>query len=78
MKNSVKAVALVGLFAALAFAAAGCGGGGKKAGGGNNTTTSGGGNVTALPASSCSSIYFEGSGSPDFIVASDLHTKATL
>ena len=74
MRNSFRAVALVGLFAALAFAAAGCGGGGNKSGSGNTTTTttSGGGNVTALPASSCSSIYYQGSGSPDFIVASDL------
>ena len=72
MRNSFKAVALVGLFAALAVAAAGCGGGGNKSGGGNTTTTSGGGNVTALPASSCSSIYYQGSGSPEFIVASDL------
>ena len=74
MRNSFRAVALVGLFAALVFAAAGCGGGGNKSGNGNNTTTttSGGGNVTALPASSCSSIYYQGSGSPEFIVASDL------
>src|SRR5207248_5594391 len=28
--------------------------------------------VTALPASSCSSIYYQGSGSADFIIASDL------
>ena len=53
------------LFGALAFAAAGCGGGGKKGGGG-------GGSAQALPASSCSSIYYEGSGSPKFIIASDL------
>ena len=72
MRNSFKAVALVGLFAALAFAAAGCGGGGNKSGSGNTSTGSGGGNVTALPASSCSSIYYQGSGSPEFIVASDL------
>jgi branched-chain amino acid transport system substrate-binding protein len=71
VRHSVKAVALVGLFAALAIAAAGCGGGGNEEGGGT-TTGGGGGNVTALPASSCSDIYYEGSGSPDFIVASDL------
>jgi branched-chain amino acid transport system substrate-binding protein len=71
VRHSVKAVALVGLFAALAFAAAGCGGGGNNEGGGG-TTTSAGGNVTALPASSCQGIYYEGSGSPDVIVASDL------
>jgi branched-chain amino acid transport system substrate-binding protein len=55
--------ALIGVTAVLALLAAGCGGGG----GGNN-----GGNVTALPASSCSDIYYEGDGDPDYIIASDL------
>jgi branched-chain amino acid transport system substrate-binding protein len=55
--------ALIGLTAVLALLAAGCGGGG----GGSN-----GGNATALPASSCSDIYYEGDGSPDYIIASDL------
>src|SRR5436309_3441815 len=54
--------ALIGLTALLALLAAGCGGGG----GGK------GGNVQALPASSCSDIYYEGSGDPDFVIASDL------
>ncbi len=72
MRNSVKAVALVGLFAALAVAAAGCGGGGDNEGGGTTTSAGGGGNVTALPASSCSPIYYQGDGEADFIVASDL------
>jgi branched-chain amino acid transport system substrate-binding protein len=72
VRTSVKAVALVGLFAALAVVAAGCGGGGKKSSGTTSTGTSGGGKVTALPASSCSSIYYQGSGSPDYIIASDL------
>ena len=73
MKHSGKAVGLIGLFAVLAVTAAGCGGGGNSSSSGNtNTNGGGGGNVTALPASSCSSIYYEGSGSPDFIVASDL------
>jgi branched-chain amino acid transport system substrate-binding protein len=48
--------------AGLALLAAGCGGGG----GGN------GGNVSALPASSCSDIYYEGDGDPDYLIASDL------
>jgi branched-chain amino acid transport system substrate-binding protein len=64
-------VGLFGIFAALAFAAAGCGGSNNN----SSSGTSGGsasGNVTALPSSSCSSIYYEGSGSPDYIVASDL------
>ena len=57
--------------AALALVASGCG---SKKSSNNNTNTSGssGGNVTALPASSCQPIYFQGSGKPDFIVASDL------
>jgi len=54
---------LLGIAAVLALLAAGCGGGG---GGGN------GGNVSALPASSCSDIYYEGDGDPDYIISSDL------
>ena len=54
--------ALIGLTAVLALLAAGCGGGGGG----------GGGSAQALPASSCSDIYYEGSGSPDFVIASDL------
>jgi branched-chain amino acid transport system substrate-binding protein len=54
--------ALIGLTAVLALLAAGCGGGGGG----------GGGNAQALPASSCSDIYYEGDGSPEFIIASDL------
>jgi branched-chain amino acid transport system substrate-binding protein len=57
------------LFGALAFAAAGCGGSKKSSGGGGG---GGGGNAQALPASSCSDIYYEGSGSPQYIIASDL------
>ena len=70
MRRGVKAAVFAGLFASLAIVAAGCGGGGNESsgGGGNN----GGGNVQALPASSCSDIYYEGDGSPDVIVASDL------
>ncbi len=54
--------ALIGLTAVLALIAAGCGGGGSGSGG----------NVTALPASSCSDIYYQGDGKPDYIIASDL------
>jgi branched-chain amino acid transport system substrate-binding protein len=54
--------ALVGVTAALALLAAGCGGGG----GGSSK------GVTALPASSCSDIYYQGSGDADFLIASDL------
>src|SRR3954469_8669071 len=55
--------ALIGLTAVLALLAAGCGGGGSS---------SSGGNAQALPASSCSDIYYEGDGSPDYVIASDL------
>jgi branched-chain amino acid transport system substrate-binding protein len=54
--------ALIGVTAVLALLAAGCGGGGGSSGG----------NVTALPASSCSDIYYEGDGDPDYVIASDL------
>src|SRR5712692_1487101 len=65
--KGLKAGVFVVLFGALALVAAGCGGGGKKGGGGG-----GGGGAQALPASSCSDIFFEGSGSPQYIIASDL------
>jgi branched-chain amino acid transport system substrate-binding protein len=63
VSRRLSLTALIGLTAVLALLAAGCGGGG----GGDN-----GGNVTALPASSCSDIYYEGDGDPDYIIASDL------
>jgi len=63
VSKKLSLTALIGLTAVLALLAAGCGGGGD---GGN------GGNVQALPASSCSDIYYEGDGDPDYIIASDL------
>jgi len=56
--------ALIASTAALALLAAGCGGGGGGSGSG--------GNVSALPSSSCSDIYYQGSGKPDYLIASDL------
>src|ERR687885_400120 len=64
VRKRVSGAALAIVTAVLALLAAGCGGGG----GGSSS----GGNVTALPSSSCSDIYYEGSGKPDFIIASDL------
>jgi branched-chain amino acid transport system substrate-binding protein len=65
--------ALATAVGALALVAAGCGGGESKSGGGSTSTSGGGGgNAQALPASSCSSIYYEGSGSPQYLIASDL------
>ena len=57
---------LVAAVAVLALIAAGCGS--KKS---SSSNTSGGGGVTALPASSCQTIY-QGSAKPDYIIASDL------
>src|SRR5437764_6639682 len=72
VKYSFKAVGVIGLFAVLAVTAAGCGGGGGSGSSSSSNSSGGGGNVQALPTSSCSSIYYEGSGDADFIVASDL------
>jgi branched-chain amino acid transport system substrate-binding protein len=62
VRRRLSLAALLAVAAGLALLAAGCGGGG----GGN------GGNVSALPASSCSDIYYEGDGDPDYLIASDL------
>ena len=58
---------LIAAVAALALIAAGCGGGGKKSSSGG-----GGKGVKALPASSCSGVQYNGSGKPDYLIASDL------
>jgi branched-chain amino acid transport system substrate-binding protein len=63
VRKSVSLASLLGVIAALALLAAGCGGGGGS---------SSSGNVSALPSSSCSDIYYQGSGSPDYLIASDL------
>jgi branched-chain amino acid transport system substrate-binding protein len=66
---------LAALVIALAAVASGCGGGGEAggAGGGGSTTPSGGGSgVTALPASSCTALEYEGPGQPDVLIVSDL------
>ena len=74
MKRRLFVGALAAIAVILALVAAGCGGSKKSSsttsGGGGNT--SGGGKASALPASSCSPIYFEGSGSPQYLIASDL------
>ena len=60
---------LIAAVAVLALIATGCGS--KKSSSGTTSTSSSGGGVTALPASSCQTIY-QGSAKPDFIIASDL------
>jgi branched-chain amino acid transport system substrate-binding protein len=75
VKKRLSFAALLGVTGALALVAAGCGGGGGggTTTGGGGTTTSSSGGATALPASSCpGGIYYQGSGTPQFIVASDL------
>jgi branched-chain amino acid transport system substrate-binding protein len=62
---------LLAAVGALALIAAGCGGSNKSSSG-STSGGGGGGNVTALPASSCGPIQFKGSGSPDYLIASDL------
>ena len=63
MKKRATIGLLLAAVGALALIAAGCGGGSKKSSGGGG----GGGSVTALPASSCGPLTYEGSGSPDYI-----------
>ena len=68
---------LAALIGTLALVAAGCGGGGGSSSSSSGTTGGGGGgggggSATALPTSSCSAIYYEGSGKPQLIIASDL------
>jgi branched-chain amino acid transport system substrate-binding protein len=72
VRKPIFIAALAGVTGALALVAAGCGGGGGGGGGGGTTSTTSGGGATALPASSCQSIYYQGSGKPQFIVPSDL------
>ena len=52
----------------LALFAAACGGKSKS----SSSTSGGGGGAQALPASSCGSLYYQGSGKPDYIIPSDL------
>jgi branched-chain amino acid transport system substrate-binding protein len=54
----------------LALLASGCGSSKKSSSSTSSSGTSGG--ATALPASSCGPIYYQGSGTPQFIVPSDL------
>jgi branched-chain amino acid transport system substrate-binding protein len=66
VKKRISFAVLLVAVGALALVAAGCGGKKSSSGGG------GGGGVTALPASSCNSMQYKGSGKPDYLIASDL------
>lgn len=65
MRKYLLTVLLVLAVGAFALVAAGCGGDDDDGGGG-------GGNVTALPASSCGPLQYNGEGDPDYLIASDL------
>jgi branched-chain amino acid transport system substrate-binding protein len=71
VKKRVSIGALLAAVGGLALIAAGCGGGGGNNAGGT-TGGGGGGGVKALPASSCGPLTYEGSGKPDYLIASDL------
>ena len=68
MRKGLKVGIFGLLICTVALVAAGCGGSKKS----SSSTASGGGGAQALPASSCSAIYYEGSGTPEMIIASDL------
>jgi len=57
---------LIAAVGVLALVAAGCGSSKKS------SSSSGGGGAKALPASSCSGLQYQGSGKPQYLVASDL------
>ncbi|HEY3207244.1 MAG TPA: branched-chain amino acid ABC transporter substrate-binding protein [Gaiellaceae bacterium] len=66
MTKRFSIAVLLAVVGSLALIAAGCGGGGSSGGGG------GGSGVKALPASSCGPVQYNGSGKPDYLIASDL------
>ena len=68
MSRRVSLLALLGVAAAVAAVAAGYSGSARSA------TSS----VTPLPSSSCGPVVYKGSGSPDFIVASDLPLQGAI
>ncbi len=68
MSRKVSLLVLVGVAAIVAAVAAGYSGAARSA------TTS----ASPLPSSSCSPVVYKGSGSPDFIVASDLPLQGAI
>jgi len=77
-KKSILLALLALLIGALALTAAGCGGD-DDGGGGDAAATGdtggdgdGGGDVSELPSASCEAMVYEGEGSPDVLIASDL------
>jgi branched-chain amino acid transport system substrate-binding protein len=73
VKKRLSFWALLGVVGCLALVAAGCGGKKSASNGSTSSSTTSGGGAQALPASNCpGGITYGGSGSPQFIVASDL------
>jgi branched-chain amino acid transport system substrate-binding protein len=69
VKKRITIAALLAAMGALALVAAGCGSSNKNS---SSNSSGGGGGVTALPASSCNAMQYQGSGKPDYLIASDL------
>ena len=68
MSKKVSVLALVGVAVVVAVVAAGYSGSARSA-------TKG---VTPLPSSSCGPVIYKGSGSPDYIIASDLPLQGAI
>ncbi len=68
MSKKVSLLALVGVAVVVTAVAAGFSGSARSA-------TSG---ITPLPSSSCAPVVYKGSGSPDFIIASDLPLQGAI
>ena len=68
MKKKFSLLALVGVATVVSAVAAGFTGSARS-------TTSG---ITPLPSSSCGPVVYKGSGSPDFIIASDLPLQGAI
>jgi branched-chain amino acid transport system substrate-binding protein len=67
-----RGIILGGVVLTLVFALVASACGSKKSSSSTSSSGGGGGNATALPASSCGPLYYQGSGKPDFIIPSDL------
>ena len=67
-----RGIILGGVVLTLVFALMASACGSKKSSSSTSGGGGGGGNATALPASSCGPLYYQGSGKPDYIIPSDL------
>ena len=67
-----RGIILGGVVLTLVFALMASACGSKKSSSSTSTSGGGGGGATALPASSCGPLYYQGSGKPTYIIPSDL------